>query len=103
MCDFLVITLFDFGSLCDNGVRSRSCSFALDDVFFPATQRVKRFLNCVCVRLLPMRPKDHMQKISYLTRSPCCSWGERQNLEDMRMLPMGPRNYIPERTISSQL
>ena len=26
-----------------------------------------------------MEPKDHMQKRSYLTRSPCCPWGERQN------------------------
>ena len=30
-----------------------------------------------------MGPKDHMQKMSYLTRSPCCPWGERQNLEGM--------------------
>ena len=30
-----------------------------------------------------MEPNDHMQKRSYLMRSPCCSWGERQNLKDM--------------------
>ena len=30
-----------------------------------------------------MGPKDHMQKRSYLTCSPCCPWEERQNLEGM--------------------
>ena len=30
-----------------------------------------------------MGPKDHMQKRSYLTRSPCYPWEERQNLEGM--------------------
>ena len=29
-----------------------------------------------------MGPKDHMQKKSYLTCSPCCPW-ERQNVESM--------------------
>ena len=48
------------------------CLFTLDDAFFPATYRGKRFLDCVWVRLLPMGPKDHKQKRSYLTHSPCC-------------------------------
>ena len=30
-----------------------------------------------------MGPKDHKQKRSYLTHSPCCPQGERQNLEGM--------------------
>ena len=30
-----------------------------------------------------MGPKDHKQKRSYLTRSPYCPWGEKQNLEGM--------------------
>ena len=30
-----------------------------------------------------MGPKGHMQKMSYLTCSLYCSWGERQNLEGM--------------------
>ena len=30
-----------------------------------------------------MGPKDHMQKRSYLTRSPYYPWEERQNLEGM--------------------
>ena len=57
--------------------------FTLDDTFFPATYGGKRFIDCVWVRLLPMGPKDHMQKRSYLTRSPCCPWRERQNFEGM--------------------
>ena len=32
----------------------------------------KRFLNYVWVSLLPMRPRDHIQGRSYLTRSLCC-------------------------------
>ena len=30
-----------------------------------------------------MGPKDHMQKNSDLTCSPCCLWGERQNFKGM--------------------
>jgi len=30
-----------------------------------------------------MGPKDHMQKRSYLIRSPYYPWGERQNLKDI--------------------
>ena len=59
------------------------CPFTLDDVFFPAFHETKRFLDYVWVMLLPMEPKDHMQKRSYLTRSPCCPWGKRQNLKGM--------------------
>ena len=59
------------------------CPFTLDDAFFPATHGRKRFLDYVWVRLLPMGPKDHMQKRSYLMHSPCCPRGERQNLEGM--------------------
>ena len=59
------------------------CIFTLDDAFFLAAYRGKRFLNCVWVRLLPIGPKDHMQKRSYLTHSPYCPWRERQTLEGM--------------------
>ena len=80
------------------------CPFTLDDAFFPAVHRGKRFLDCVWVRLLSMGPKDHMQERSYLTRSLCCLWGERKTLTVwVRLLSMGPRVYIPERTISCQL
>ena len=82
MCDFPVITRFGFSSLCDNGIKSRSMPFTLDDVFFPAVHGGKRFLDCVWVRLLPMGPRDHVQERAYLTRSFCCPWGEK-NLEDM--------------------
>ena len=43
----------------------------------------KRFLDCMRVRLLPMGPRDHLQERFYLTRSLCCPWGERKNLEGM--------------------
>ena len=80
------------------------CPFTLDDAFFLVPHGGKRFLDCVWVRLLPMRPKDHMQRRSYLTRSPCCPWGKRKTLRVwMRLLSMGPRICIPERTISCQL
>ena len=59
------------------------CPFTLDDAFFTAAHGKKRFLDCVWVRLLPMEPKDHMQKGFYLTHSPCCPLEERQNLEGM--------------------
>ena len=59
------------------------CLFTLDDAFFPTAYGRKRFLDCVWVRLLPIRPKDHMQKRSYLTRSPHYPWEERHNLENM--------------------
>ena len=57
--------------------------FTLNDAFFPATHGEKRFLDCVWMRLLPIKPKDHMQKRSYLTCSPYYPWEERQNLEGM--------------------
>ena len=56
------------------------CSFTLDNVFFPAANGRKRFLDCVWVRLLPMGPKNHMQKRSYLMLSPCYPWKERKTL-----------------------
>ena len=59
------------------------CPFTLDDAFFPAAHRGKRFLDCVWVRLLPMGPRDHMQERSYLTCSLCCPWGGEKNLEGM--------------------
>ena len=80
------------------------CPFTLDDAFFPAAHRGKRFLDCVWVRLLPMGPKDHMQRRSYLMHSPCYPWGKRKTLRVwMRLLFMGPRVCILERTISCQL
>ena len=82
MCDFPVITRFGFSSLCDNGIKSRSVPFTLDDVFFPAVHGGKRFLDCVWVRLLPIGPRDHMQEKAYLTRSLCYPWGEK-NLKGM--------------------
>ena len=51
-----------------------------------------------------MRPRDHMQERSYLTRSLCCPWGKRKTLRVwVRLLSIGPRVCIPERTISCQL
>ena len=80
------------------------CPFTLDDTFFLATHGRKRFLDCPWVKLLPMGPKDHMQKRSYLTCSPCSLRGERKTLRVwVRLLLMGPRDCIPERTISCQL
>ena len=57
------------------------CPFTLNDIFIFTTHEGKQFFDCVWVRLLLMGPKDHMQKRSYLTHSPYCPWGERQNLE----------------------
>ena len=80
------------------------CPVTLDDTFFPAAHRGKRFLDCVWVRLLFMGPKDHMQKRSYLTCSLYCLWGERKTLRVwVRLLSMGPRVCIPNRIISCQL
>ena len=80
------------------------CLFTLDDAFFLATCRGKRFLNCVWVRLLLMGPKDHMQERSYLTHSLCCPWGERKILRVwVRLLFIGLRVCITEMTISCQL
>ena len=80
------------------------CAFTLDDAFFPAAHGRKRFLDCIWVRLLPMGPKDHMQKRSYLTRSLYYPWGERKTLRVwVRLLSMGPRVYILEMKISCQL
>ena len=83
MCDFPAITRFGFRSLCDKGIKYRSVPFHFGWRVFPCCPWGKRLLNCVWVRLLPMRPKDHMQKRSYLTHSPCYPWEERQNLEGM--------------------
>ena len=58
------------------------CPFNLDDAFFLAAHRGKRFFDCVWVRLLLMEPRDHMQERSYLTLSLYCPWGER-NFEGM--------------------
>ena len=58
------------------------CPFTLDDAFFPIAHGGKRFLDCVWVRLLPMGPKDHMQKRSYLMRSMLPIGGEK-NLKGM--------------------
>ena len=57
--------------------------FTLNEAFFPTTHERKRFIDCMWVRSLPMEPKNHMQKRSYLTRSPYCPFEERQNLEGM--------------------
>ena len=81
MCDFLVITRYGFYSLCDKGIKSRSMPFHFGWHVLPCCHGGKWFLDCVWVRLLPIGPKDHMQKRSYLTHSPYCPWGERQNLE----------------------
>ncbi|XP_075644416.1 uncharacterized protein LOC142615561 [Castanea sativa] len=80
------------------------CLFTLDDAFFPAAHRGKRFFNCVWVRLLSMGPRDHMQERSYLTRSLCYPWGERKILRVwVRLLSIRPRVCILEKTISCQL
>ena len=78
--------------------------FSLDNAFFPIVHEGKMFLDCVWVRLLPIGPRNHMQEMSYLTRSLYCPWGERKTLRVwVRLLSMGPRVCIPERTISCQL
>ena len=80
------------------------CPFTLDDMFFLAAHGGKRFLDCVWMRLLPMGPKDHMQKRSYLTCFPYYPWGERKTLKVwVRLLPIGPRDCIPKKTIWCQL
>ena len=56
--------------------------FTLDDVFFPTAHEGKRFLDCVWVRLLPMRSRDHMQERTYLTALFAAHGGEK-NLEGM--------------------
>ena len=66
------------------------CPFTLDDAFFPAAHGGKKFLDCVWVRLLTMRPRDYMQERSYLMLSLCCPWGERKTLRVwVRLLSMG--------------
>ena len=67
------------------------CLFTLDDMFFPIAHGGKRFLDCVWARLLPIRPKDPMQKRSIWCILPaaykerekswgygwgCCPWGQ---------------------------
>ncbi|KAK9984681.1 hypothetical protein SO802_034206 [Lithocarpus litseifolius] len=80
------------------------CPFTLDDAFFPAAHGGKRFLNCVWVRLLLMRPRDYKQERSNLTFFLCCPWRERKTLRVwVRLPPIKPRVCIPERTISCQL
>ena len=80
------------------------CPSTLDDLFFLTTHGGKRFFNCMWVRLLPMGPKDDMQKMSYLTCSSYCPSGERKPLRVwVRLLSIGPRDCILERTISCQL
>ena len=104
MCDFPVITRFDFYRLCDNGIRFRSVPFHFGWCVLPCCPWGKRFLDCVCERLLPMGPKEHMQKRSYLMHSLYCPWGKRKTLTVwVRLLSMEPRVCIPERTISCQL
>ena len=50
--------------------------FTLDDAFFPAAYGGKRFLDCVWVRLLPMRSREFLfDRLSLLPM-----WGEK-NLE----------------------
>ena len=48
--------------------------------------------------------RPHAREVLYLTRSLCCPWGERKTLRVwVRLLSVGPRVCIPERTISCQL
>ena len=102
MCDFPVITRFSFHSLCDNGIKSRLVPFHFGWPvlpYFPWGEEVP----WLCVGE-PMGPRDHMQERSYLTHSLCCPWGERKTLKVwVRLLSMGPRVCIQERTISCQL
>ena len=58
------------------------CPFTLNDVFIFTTHEGKQFFDCVWARLLLIGPKNHMQKSSYLTCSPCCPW-EGGNLKGM--------------------
>ena len=81
MCDFSVITWFDFVVFVTTMLDLGQYPFTLDDAFFPIAHEGKRFLDYVWVRLLSIGPKNHRQKRSYLTRSPYCLWAERQNLE----------------------
>ena len=93
LCDFPMIVRFGFCSLCYNGIRFRLVSFHFG----------WRVLSCflwreevlwLCVgevdahRAKRPHAKEvlfdaHMQKRSYLMHSPCCPWGERQNVESM--------------------
>ena len=79
MCDFPVITRFGFRSLCDNGIRSRSVPFHFGWRILPCCPGGEK-VPWLWVRLLPMRPRDHMQERSYLMRSLCYPWGERKTL-----------------------
>ena len=82
MCDFLVITRFGFRSVCDNGIRSRLVPFHFGWHILPCCPWGEE-VPWLCVgEVATMGPKDHMQKKSYLTCSPCCPW-ERQNVESM--------------------
>ena len=78
MCDFPVITRFGSIVFMTTIPNLGQCPFTLDDAFFPTAHGGKRFLDCVWVRLLSMGPKDHMQKRSYLTCSPCCPWEKKK-------------------------
>ena len=76
ICDFPMITRFVSVVFVTMEPNLGQCPFTLDDAFFLAAHWEKRFLDCVWVKLLPMGPKDHMQKRSYLTRFPCCPLGQ---------------------------
>ena len=94
MCDFSMITWFDFRSLCDNGVISKSVPFHFGWCVLPYYPWGKKFLNCVWVRLLPMGPKDHIQKRSYLMRSPCCHRAKRLHIRVDNIMPI-VNGWIP--------
>ena len=104
MCDFPVIGDLVFVVFVTTELNLGQCPFTLDDAFFLAVHGGKRFLDCVWVKLLPMGSRDHMQERPYLTRSLYCPCGERKTLRVwVRLLSIGPRVYIPKRTISCQL
>ena len=93
MCDFSVITRFGFRSLCDNGIKSRSSPFHFGWRILPFCPWGKE-VPWLCVG----------EESSYLTCSLYCLWWERKTLRVLvRLLFMGPRVCILERTISCQL
>ena len=96
ICDFLVITRFDFSSLCDNGIKSRSVPFHFGWRVLPYCPWGEEVPWLCMGRLLPMGPRDHMQERTYLTHFLCCPWRERKTLRIwVRLLSMGPRVCIP--------
>ena len=54
------------------------CPFTLGDMFFPIAHGGKMFLDCVWLRPLPMGPKDHVQKRSYLSLLPTTHRGREK-------------------------